>query len=79
MDIIDIIMSTGVELHFRSVLSEYDYALLESQIEQAENKIREKHNATCKCKHIMSYRNNKFLAAISIVNRMIHPEVMECK
>lgn len=63
-------MSASTELLFIKKLTNYEFALLESQIEQAENKIREEHNMTCKTKDIMAYRSDKFIKATKIIRDM---------
>ena len=64
-------MNVKSELLLREKLTKFEFALLEVQIENAENKIRSEHNKFCKTGDCMSYQSKKFLSFISLIPNTI--------
>ena len=48
-----------------------EFSVMESRIESAENRIRDKHNCTCKIRDIMPYENRKLIKMIKVVGEAL--------
>ena len=53
-------------------MTELAKAIHANEIENSENRIRALHNATCKTKDIMPYRNEKFINMITCTDRLLN-------
>ncbi len=58
-------------------MNDIEEAVIESKIENAENRIRMVHNSTCKLKNTMPYQNIKFINMIDLIHKRIEEIKLE--